>query len=107
MSRKKQPRIVAYVGPDTYVEGAGYRVSLVVEGEHGHHPTGTWPYHGGVGETRPWFWGPTLEDAERAAVQYNEQRGISAKDAAVIVALSMVSPGKRRKRSDAGKRRRA
>ena len=91
-NKKKAPRVVAFVPADADRDERGrFRVSLVVEGENGHRPTGTWPYHGKIGETLPWFWGPTLADAEKAAEQYNEDRGIPREEAFGIVARSMFS----------------
>lgn len=86
-------RIVAYIPTDSYVEGHGFRVSFVVEGEFGHRPTGNWPYKGGRGQVMPWFWGPTLEEAQAQADAYNEAQGISKMDAFIIVARSMVGKG--------------
>lgn len=88
---------VAYIPPGSHVEGHGYRVSIVVDGEAHHRPTGDWPYEGKKGQTAPWFWGPTFEDAQAAAVEYNQKMGISEKEAAIIVARSMTKGvGKRR-----------
>lgn len=92
------PRTVAFISELFYVEGAGYRVSLVVEGEDGHHPTGTWPYSGAHGETRPWFWGHDLARAQERARAFNEGHGISALDADLIVARSMSAGHRRGKR---------
>lgn len=89
-----EPKVVAWIDPLAFVEGSGYRVSLVIKGRSGHFPTGTWPYHGGPDETAPWFWGPTLEDAQAAARQYNRDRGVSDEEAFKIVTASMF-PGRR------------
>jgi hypothetical protein len=86
---QNSPRIVAWIDPMGFVEDRGYRVSLVVEGEDGHYPTGDWPYHGKPGETLPWFWGPSLEEAETACDEYNQKHGIDPKTAAIIVAQTM------------------
>lgn len=83
------PRMVAYIMADAFVEGHGYRVAFVVEGENGYRPTGTWPYTGAIGETLPWFWGPTLADAEQRARAYNEKNGISADAERDIIVQSM------------------
>ena len=66
------------------VEGEGYRVSVVVEGEDGHHPTGTWPFTGAVGETRPYFWGPTWGEAISACRHANAAMGLDAADMLAI-----------------------
>lgn len=94
--RTKAKRIVACVNPSFLVEGKGYRVSLVVEGEEGHHPTGTWPLTGAPEEKMPWFWGPTLDDAQAACDQHNESLGISREEAFTIVGHSMSSQSRRR-----------
>jgi hypothetical protein len=86
---EREPRIVAWVDETCYVEGQGYRVSLVHEGENGHTPTGTWPYHGKPGETLPWFWGPTIKDAQQACEEYNLRMGIDKEEAFKIVVESM------------------
>lgn len=83
-------RVVAFIPLDGYVKGHGYRVSLVVEGERFHRPTGTWPYHGDVGQSMPWFWGDDYEAAQAIAESYNRDQGIDPKEAALIVARSMV-----------------
>lgn len=78
-----------FIPTDAYVEGAGFRVSLVFEKESGHFPTGDWPYEGKVGQKAPWFWGHDLKEARAIAEESNEKLGISAKEAAIIVASSM------------------
>ena len=83
------PRTIVYVGPDTYIEGRGYRVSVVKEGETGHHPTGNWPYDVSKGHTLPWFWGPTLEEAEATAIEHNRKMGVEPIDAEMMVMQSM------------------
>lgn len=82
-------RHVVWIDPLGYIEGHGYRVSIVKEGETGHYPSGNWPYDGAKGHTLPWFWGPTLEDAEKAAVEYNQKMGISPLEAEKIILRSM------------------
>lgn len=77
--------MVAYVGPDTFVKGRGFRVSIVKEGESGHHPTGNWPCDYSKGHSLPWFWGPTLKDAEEQAIEYNRRMGIEPDEALKIV----------------------
>lgn len=83
-------RIVAFIPLDGYIEGHGYRVSLVVEGERFHRPTGTWPYTGKAGESMPWFWGEDYEVAQAEAERYNRNQGIEPKEAMIIIARSMV-----------------
>lgn len=90
-TKSDPPRRCYFVPMDGFVDGAGYRASVVVEGQAGHHPTGSWPYHGRPGETRPYFWGNDLEVAQKIADQMNERMGIDAKTAALIVASSMAA----------------
>lgn len=62
---KQEQRAMCYFVPlDAYVEGEGYRASIVVEGQAGHHPTGSHPYHGRPEETRPYFWGHDHAEAQ-------------------------------------------
>lgn len=92
MATKSEPqanRIVAFIPIDGFVEGQGFRVSLVVEGEDGHHPTGNWPYHGRVDETLPWFWGNDYDTAVKLAEEYNAEHGISKEEANKIVLASI------------------
>lgn len=85
----KSVRMVYFVCEDFYVEGEGYRASIVFEGEKGHHPTGTWPQTGGIDEKRPYFFGPTLADAEERCRVLNRRMGIDTREAALIVAGTM------------------
>ena len=85
-------RMVVYVPADAYVEGQGYRVSIVRENEPGHYPTGSWPYEGKPGQTMPWFWGPTYEDACHIADEHNGRLGLTKEDALKIVLSSMFPP---------------
>lgn len=97
--RTTEPKLVAYIPGDAFVEGRGWRVSIVIDGEDGHRPTGNWPYEGKPGQTQPWFWGPTYQDACKEAGRYNEKLGISADEVFKIVARSMghgISRGNRR-----------
>lgn len=83
--------MVYFVCEDFYVEGEGYRVSIVIEGEKGHHPTGTWPYSGGIDEKLPYFFGPTLAEAVERCLALNRRMGIDARETALIVAGSMAA----------------
>jgi hypothetical protein len=78
-----------FIPLDSFVEGMGYRPSIVFEGEPGHYPHGDWPYEGKPGQHNPWFWGPTREDAVNAANEQNERLGISKRLAVEIIASSM------------------
>lgn len=82
-------RMVTYIPIDGYVEGHGWRVSFVVEGEAAHRPTGNWPYSGATGETMPWFWGHDYEKACELSRDYNKRMGIDEETALKIVARAM------------------
>ncbi len=84
-------RYVYFVDDDFLVEGEGYRASIIVDGDKGHRPTGTWPYTGDVGETLPLFFGPTIADARKRVNDLNARMGIDAREAAIIVARSMAA----------------
>lgn len=74
-----------------YVEGKGYRVSIVFEYEGGHFPTGddAW-IAGDHGKQKPWFWGHDYAAACKVAEDMNRDRlKLSPKDAALIVTTSM------------------
>lgn len=91
MKTLSNPRMVYFVPNDAYVEDHGWRPSIVVEGEDGHHPTGTWPYSGKVGETMPYFWGHDYDAACRTADAMNERLGVSKEDAEKIVDASVLA----------------
>ena len=78
--------------PETgYVEGHGYRVSIVFEYEAGHYPTGddAW-IAGDRSKRKPWFWGQDLAAAKKVAEDLNrDQLGLSAREAADLVTTSM------------------
>jgi hypothetical protein len=80
-----------WIPADGYVEGHGYRVSIVFEYESGHYPTGdnAW-IAGDGGKRKPWFWGHDYTEAKKVAEDMNQQRlGLSSRDAAYIVTTSM------------------
>jgi hypothetical protein len=91
-------RFVYFIPSDAFIEGHGFRVSIVFENESGHYPTGTWPYEGKVGQKAPWFWGDTFAAATATARAANEERGISAAAETAIVASSMSRGSRRRRR---------
>jgi hypothetical protein len=93
-----QRRWCFYIPADSYVEGRGWRVSIVFEDEAGHFPTGNWPYDGSASQKAPWFWGPSYEDAVAMATEQNEKIGVDAMRAAKIVAASMGADKPRRGR---------
>lgn len=96
------PRTVAFVSEVLFVPGCGFRVSIVFEGEDGHHPTGDWPDDGKShdedmpGAVRPWFWGNTITEARKACETYNTRAGVSPEEASLIIGRSMVAGTKRR-----------
>jgi hypothetical protein len=91
------PRQCYWIPVDSFVEGQGFRASIVIEGEPGHYPTGDWPYDGSPGQRQPYFWGQTYDEAKTIADEQNEKLGISKRDALEIVASTM-GLGKRRGR---------
>jgi len=90
-----QPRFCYYIPSDGFVDKLGFRVSIVRDGEGGHHPTGGWPYDGKDHSldmpkaVRPWFWGTTFKDAEEVAAKSNALRGVSALDVCNMMMSSM------------------
>jgi hypothetical protein len=101
MKKNSSDRMCAWVDEGCFIEGHGYRVSIVRENEPGHRPTGSWPYDGKPGQTMPYFFGRTaegfsIEEARKQVDDYNQQLGVSKKDAFEIVSSSMFPRGKRR-----------
>lgn len=91
MSNKRK-RMCFFIPADGFVEGHGFRVSIVTEDEPGHCPTGTWPNDGtGV---MPYFWGPTMAEADAIAERQNAALGHSPKDVAIIISSSMAASRK-------------
>jgi hypothetical protein len=95
MNRKNIDKLFAerrfcyFVPVDGFVEGHGYRPSVVFEDQSGHFPVGNWPYEGKPDQTLPWFWGPTYGDAVKRADVMNEKIGLSPEDSFKIVVSSM------------------
>ena len=91
--RKSEPawdrKIIRHVDETMYVEGEGFRPVFVVDGEDGFRANGNWPYEGKPGQTRPWFFGHTIEGARRLVREHNERLGVSEREAFMIVARSM------------------
>jgi hypothetical protein len=80
-----------WIPADGYVEGQGFRVSMVFEYESGHYPTGddAW-IAGDYGKRKPWFWGHNYDEARKTAEDMNRERlGLTPRDAAHIVTTSM------------------
>ena len=70
---------------ETQRDEHGFIPSLVTEGEPGHSPL----MGHGEGAT-PWYWGDTIEAAQKTCASVNLERyGLSEKDAAAIVLSSM------------------
>lgn len=93
---------VAWVPVEAFVEGRGWRVSIVWEDEYGHYPTGDWP-NDGTGREPWWVPGPSYEEAEAQVCALNEARGVS-RDEQARVLLSSLSAGSRA-RTRAGRAR--
>lgn len=74
-----------FVPIDAFVEGRGWRVSIVVENEPGHYPTGG-------GGKAPWFWGSERKDyklAKETERAMNERIGLNERDVHRIISSSM------------------
>lgn len=92
-------RRIFWVPIDSYVDGKGYRVSVVVENEPGHQPTGDWPYDGNHGQRLPYFWGHDHDAAMEHCYDANKRLGVSREDTDLIVASSIGAQIKRRRRA--------
>jgi len=81
-------RRFCYVIPESaFVEGKGFRVSIAIERESGHFPTGNTPEGGDI---EPWYWGDTFAEAREIADRENKERfGLEPIDAWKIVASTM------------------
>lgn len=88
-------RWIYYIPLDAFIEGYGFRVSIVIEGERGHFPTGDWPYIAKKGHRMPWFWGMTYEEAEQIAAEQNDKLGYDAATVWKILSSSVLPAGKR------------
>lgn len=64
-------RFCYVIADSAYVEGKGFRVSIAIEGEPGHFPTGTTPEGGDI---EPWYWGNTFEEAREIADRENKEK---------------------------------
>lgn len=94
-------RICFFIPVDGYIEGHGYRVSIVTENEAGHAPTGTWPYTGAPGETMPWFWGHDYDKACELALRANTDRlNLTERDILQIMTSSMKKTPARGRRAE-------
>lgn len=89
--RNRMSRMIYYVDSTLYDESEkAYRVSIVVEGEDGHRPTGDDDHASNPRAVRPYFWGPTLKDAQQQMRKQNERLGISTEEAEEIIMQSMI-----------------
>lgn len=95
---KVEGRMCVYIPINGYVEGEGYRVSIVKEGESGHFPTGTWPYEGKPGQTMPWFWGHDYEKAVEIAKEHNAKLGLTERDVLDIISSSITKQSREDRR---------
>lgn len=88
----KKGRSAYYVPPDAYIEGHGFRIAVVFEEDSaGYYPTGDWPYDGKPGQTMPYFARTAdYDEANKIARGMNERLGLSPKEAAIIIARSMM-----------------
>lgn len=82
-------RTIYYVPVEGYDDEHGFRASVVVEDEPGHRPTGTYPFSGALGETRPYFWGHDYVAAQAIADGHNARMGITKEEATSILASSI------------------
>jgi len=83
-----------YIPLSAFEDGKGYRVSIIVEGEEGHFPTGT-------PDKAPWYWGMTYRDAEQTAAEANAKLGIDETTVVKLLMSSMRGPGPRRTKAKA------
>lgn len=91
LGRLMNERRFCYVIPsDAFYEGYGFRVSIAIENDQGHYPTGDDSFLTGDGRARmPWFWGMTYEEACARADVMNARMGLTPLQAAEIVASTM------------------
>ena len=83
----KVARTCYYIPSDGYVEGEGWRVAIVIEGQPGYRPTGDWPCSAAA--VRPYFFGHDYQRAQFRVDDVNEWSGLSEADVAAIVLSSM------------------
>lgn len=80
-----------WIPAEGYVEGHGYRVSIVFEYEAGHYPTGDDNWRKDPTKRKPWFWGHDYNEARKIAEKENwEKLKLTAREAANIVTSSMM-----------------
>ena len=81
-----------FIPLDGFIEGRGWRVSVVIEGETGHYPTGDLD-HEMRDHREPWFWGMTYHDAEQTAAETNAIRlALSEADIVEILRSAKLIP---------------
>lgn len=87
----KGRRFIYWIDPCGWQQGEGHRVSLVVENESGHFPTGGF----GHGDPYPWYWGDpidcekSLREAKKTAREANQKIGITEEAALEILSSSI------------------
>lgn len=81
-------RFIYHIQATGFEPGQGHRVSIVVENESGHFPTGG-------GDTAPWYWGDreneskSFVEATELAARKNAELGYSETQIADILTSSM------------------
>ena len=83
-----KPRRYAYwPAGDAPIPGQGWRLSIVYEGERGHHPTGQWPNDGtGV---MPYFLKGTWDQAVESCYELNSRHGVDRETTRFIITESI------------------
>ncbi|KKN89754.1 hypothetical protein LCGC14_0236000 [marine sediment metagenome] len=71
-----------YVDETMFVEGKGFRPSIIVKGQQGHFP------NVGAG-VKPWYWGEDIKTARAITAGRNKRLGLSQADVNKLVAESM------------------
>jgi len=107
LSKLLATRRWCYVIPrEGFVEGRGYRVSIAIEYESGHYPTGNLELISSDAATReaafraggkiPWFWGMTYEEAtEHCAYMNMRNLGHDEKTTMDILLTTLRGEGRR------------
>lgn len=80
-------RFCYFVGVESFVEGKGWRPSIVFENEAGHFPNGG-------GDVEPWYWGHDYKGAQEICRKKNLDMGVDEEEVNHIVASSMSASGR-------------
>ncbi len=84
-----------HIPREAFVEGRGWRVSIVIEGVKGHYPTGDLNF-GKSSHVEPWFWGDgSYEDAEQFCAEQNQKLELDVSDVWAIVMSTMGGDGRK------------